>query len=284
MTKLIGAIRPDRRCRPDGRRSIAMALPTKERRRRGGEEVVLRVFGGHRQHRSGRRQPAGRRASARARAMGVSRAVRRLPRRQGRRQRRRWTLGDKYAKDAQAAAPAARLHVRGVQGALDAERLAADRHRSVQGDLARPGRRPGHAGVQVPARARPLGGHRVHQDAVETLAGGKGLPGSRPSRSASPPLPDAGRARGRQGGLRQDAVRQMPRADRQGRWPVRARVDRRQRPADQAARLQRRVAVRRGERSARRLPDLHHRARRHADAVVRRLPEGGRSAGSWCGT
>ena len=64
-----------------------------------------------------------------------------------------WTLGEKYAKEHKLPRQPRDFTVRGVQGALHAERLAAHRHRFVQGDLARPGGRPGHAGVQIPARA-----------------------------------------------------------------------------------------------------------------------------------
>ena len=203
--------------------------------------------------------------------MGVSRAVHRMPRRRRRRKRRGVGAGRRVRTRAQAAAQASGLHRGRVQAPFHPERLLPHRCGSVQVDLARPRGRSRHAGVQVPSRAGPLGGGRLHQDTLAALGGGGGLAGGthHDCRAAAARSGHAARGQGR---LRAHAVRRVPRPPRQGRRTVGAGSRGRQRPADRAPGLHRRRAVRGRQQAQGRLPDVHHRPGRHADAFVRGLP------------
>ena len=247
---------------------------------RGGAAVVEQVasprfgvqpVGRHRQHRAGRQAGAAESDPAQARRMGVSRAVHRMPRRRRRRQRRGMGACRRVRARAQAATQAPGLHRGRFQASFHPERFLPHRCGSVQVDLARPRGRARHAGVQVPSRTGSLGGDRLHQDAVPALGGGGGLAGGSHHHrgAAASRRRDAARGQGR---LRPHAVRRVPRPPRQGRRTVGAGSRGRQRPADRAPGLHRRRAVRGRQRTQGCLPDVHHRAGRNADALVRGLP------------
>ena len=135
----------------------------------------------------------------------------RLSRAEGRRQRRRRHLP---------LAEAARLHVRGLQVSLDAERVAADRRGPLPHDHARRAL-DRHAHL---ARALRQGAHggggRLHQDLLLSVQGG-GPRAAAPDRRASEGHRRAGRPR--QGALREGQVLPVPWPGRQGRRPVRRR-------------------------------------------------------------